>query len=623
MIEINAAALKKYTEGNFYPQYSKTVDIQNHLEFHFDGFDFFDNFTSEDLLKGENSHADFFRSYHMSKGRRIDVNPYYFRIVDLNRPNEDALIKKYRRATYKPITKRMCSKVVNTLRKIPRSKDWRINYSDSDKPEKLEDGEELETYTEEKYPFFRSVTNWLYQFGLRKMIIDPNGLFVVLPTNLHEKNDAILLKPFASYVSSKDVYDFVEGEHVVYRSDKTHVWLDKDNNPHEDFIIVLINTEAEETKVWEGKKTAIDKWELELVITHKIPLPVIRSGGEVNEVINNTIIYKSFIDDMLPSLDKAARTSSDLDAETVQHVYSQMWHFSGQECTNCRGAGLVKQGGETVKCTAKGCADGRMTHSPFSDIVVDRPKIGDAAAIPTPPAGYIQKNTEIAKTLKEFITSDIDDSLDAVNMLFLSKTPLAESGIAKAFDRDDSDNFVFGVSTHTVSVLKKIYNFINMWRNGFLTENEEDLRKLLPVINTPQKFDFINNAILAKELDEAMKAGVNPTLTNKIQVALSATSFPNDPNTTKTLDVVLKQDPLPGKTVDEKISMVVSGDIKEQDFLLSIYINDLVNIALSQNEDFLEKDFQDQRTILLTLTKEKESEKPSDKIILPIDGEDA
>ena len=104
-MKIDSETLKKYTSGNFYPQYEKTVDIQNHLEFHFDGFDYFDNYTKDDVLNSESDNP--FNTKWVK-----EVNPYYQRLVDYYRPGEDKQLKVYRRIVYKSVTKRICSKVV-------------------------------------------------------------------------------------------------------------------------------------------------------------------------------------------------------------------------------------------------------------------------------------------------------------------------------------------------------------------------------------------------------------------------------------------------------------------------------------------------------------------------------
>lgn len=618
MIEINDTELKRYLDGFRYPQYDRTVDIEHHLEFHFDGFDFFNNFREEDVLKNPDNKFGFAQDHHrhnFGNHRTEQINPYFYRLIDLNRPGENAPIKLYRRTVYKSITKRVCSKVINTLRKIPRSKDWRIDYSKSEKPSPIAEQEQLQVYTERKFPFYKSITNWFYQIGIRKMLLDPNGLFVVIPMNMEETDDTKIPKPIINYVPSRDVWDYVHGRHVVYQSDRTVIWRDDQGKEHEDFIIVLMLHENDITQIWEARRISAKNYELVNVRNPAIHMPVIRAGGEVSQTINNTVIYKSFIDNMLPSLDVAARKVSDLDAEMVQHIYSTIWYFEGQRCSVCFGTGKVrKEGQETAACTAENCSNGRILHTPFSDMVLQVPKAGEET-LPTPPAGIIQKDVTIAKTLREFIDKDLADSLDAVNMSFLGEVPLNQSGRAKEVDKEDGDNFVYNVALHSVEhIFDKVYFFINEWRNGLVISSPEEREKMLPKISIPKRFDMINNRILAEEVNKALQGGVSTEITNEMQVSLAANSFPNNPEIAKKTRVVLDQDPLSGISVDEKISLKMAGDIKEEDFILSMFTADLVNIAEAKNEDFLLMEFEEQRVILLALAKERVEPKASQAV---------
>ena len=77
------------------------------------------------------------------------------------------------------MTKKPTFKVLTSLKKIVKSEDWNIDYSKSEKPKKIKDGEGLEDYAESNFPFFKSVENWGYTIGFKSFLSDPNGLIVV------------------------------------------------------------------------------------------------------------------------------------------------------------------------------------------------------------------------------------------------------------------------------------------------------------------------------------------------------------------------------------------------------------------------------------------------------------
>ena len=146
---------------------------------------------------------------------------------------------------------------------------------------------------------------------------------------------------------------------------------------------------------------------------------------------------------MLPSLDEAAREYSDLQAEVVQHIHSNMWTIAGQDCPKCSGIGKVKKDGQPVACgDCKG--EGVMPMSPYKNITIKRPKLDDDK-IPTPPVGFVEKNTEIVKIQDERISKHYLRALESINMEFLAKTPLNESGKAKEIDKEELNNFIFKV----------------------------------------------------------------------------------------------------------------------------------------------------------------------------------
>jgi hypothetical protein len=89
---------------------------------------------------------------------------------------------------------------------------------------------------------------------------------------------------------------------------------------------------------------------------------------------------------------------------------------------------------EGVQSVCDKCENGTILKSPYKDFVVKKAAF-DEQQVPTPPAGYIQKDVEIIKIQDERIKNKIYNSLSALNMEFLAETPLNQSGKAKEVDR--------------------------------------------------------------------------------------------------------------------------------------------------------------------------------------------
>jgi len=193
---INEAFVKPYFGGKKEKNYAQAVDIYDHMSFHFDGY--------------------FIRPNELG-GFTVDLhkNRYFHRLIDMRRPSESDVIKEYRRDIYLPITKIPCYKVTNSLKKIVKSQDWNIDYTLSYVPNSLPDDETLEVYCEKKYPFFKSVENWMASYGLNQLFKDPNSVIVVEPTNI-DKGPEEWYTPFSYVIPSKKVLGYAENEFCVY-----------------------------------------------------------------------------------------------------------------------------------------------------------------------------------------------------------------------------------------------------------------------------------------------------------------------------------------------------------------------------------------------------------------------
>jgi len=88
-------------------------------------------------------------------------------LIECRRPNEPLEVKEYREKIWIPKTKPPFTKVYNSLQKIRRSSDWNIAWPKDEFP-RIAEGEDLRDYTEKNYPFFTSMTNWVFQVVLRQ-----------------------------------------------------------------------------------------------------------------------------------------------------------------------------------------------------------------------------------------------------------------------------------------------------------------------------------------------------------------------------------------------------------------------------------------------------------------------
>ena len=338
MITVNKEVVDKYIKGQSrHASYDEAVNIADHLSFHIDGFQ---NNMPTDQKYDVYAHL---RPTMLGRGR---MNPYFKMLIGDRRPNESDAIKLYRRKIYASITKEPMFKVISSLNKIVRSEDWKIDYSQVEKPPKIRDGEHLEDYCEKNYPIFGSLTNWVYTYGLKKILGDPNAMMAVIPIGQEDDNEFI--KPFANFIPSINVLFYEPSELLIYKSDITGEFKSKSGQAIRVPIFKVITKEG----IWNVQQIN-DLNEFDIVQSHTLnleELPVFIVGSVIKEIVDNIPLYDSFLAPMLPRLDEASREYSDMQAEVVQHIHSTLAVFQGQDCSPCSGTGKVIKDGKPVVC---------------------------------------------------------------------------------------------------------------------------------------------------------------------------------------------------------------------------------------------------------------------------------
>lgn len=570
--------------GKRHSAYDITVDIADHLSFHFDGY-----------------------VYREIKKFGDRDNPYFTQLIDTRRPSESDHIKEYRRKIYLPITKQPCFKIVNSLKKIVKSPDWNINWSKSLKPAKVKEEEQLEVYADTNLPFFNSVENWFYSYGLKEILTDPNGLICVLPTN-YEVNSDEYRKPYPYFINSCHVYDYLEGEYAVFRSNKSYEYR-VGNTTKKEFVVNVVTKE----EIWEVRWIDDKNISMTLVLQLNFnKMPAFRAGGVYKEIIDNSSVFESFVSPILPGLDAAAREISDLDAEVVQHIFTTMWYYASQGCASCNGTGnVIKQGKQITCSTCDG--NGVMVKSPFKDIVI-KPGTLDEQTPKPPFAGHVEKNTEIVKIQDERIDNHIFKALASINMEFLAQVPLSESGKAKEVDRDELNNFVYGVAYHSVeNVIKKIYQYINEIRVMALNLSDKDKKEMMPAIVIPERFEILSESYLQDQIGAARTAQVDPLIITTLELDFVCKKYENYPEIREKIKSMKELDPFPTLTPEQKDAGIISGTMLKEDVMLSKYIVSFVERAVNEEKDFLIKDYEEKLAIVQGYAQEKITKAEADQ----------
>jgi hypothetical protein len=502
-------------------------------------------------------------------------------LIDQRRPAESDEIKHYRKKIFVPITKPVFTKVYNSLMKIRKSQDWMISFQ-NELPAVIAEDESPEKYLMYKMPRNGSITNWMFSVCFKQYLIDANAAVLTLPTNW-EKQDNQYYEPYPMIFNSEDVLDYKEGLYYVLK-------------------------EHDEDLYWVIQPDIIQKFEVKDYAVREVfqmvntlgYIPVRHLYGMIIENYKDRALYESRISGIVPKMNEALREYSDLQAEIVQHIHSTMWSMQPQQCGRCKGLGEIpKENSAPIKCPS--CSGkGLLPLNPFEHLVLPAPRPGDPA-IPTPPIGYVQKQTDIAKLQEERIRQHIYDALSAINMEFLADTPLSQSGVAKQVDREELYSFVHSIAEDIVRIMDEIIYDICAWRYSGVTS---DIRALLPYIPVPERFDMLSGKVLVDELTSMVNAKVDPAIINAAQIELAGKKF-NDSEVKDLVVLKLKLDPFAG-VPEENISLQrMYNAIDQNDLIIHANINKFVTRALEEVQDFANLSYADQMAVMLRYSQER------------------
>ena len=508
------------------------------------------------------------------------------------RPSEPKEIQEYRKKIYVPKTKQAISKVIHSLEKIRRAQDWSISYDQETVPKNIAEKETLEQYCEFNYPQFTSITNWAFAELLKRSLIDANGIVAVILEKL-PKSKSEYCQPVARFFGCEQIVEFVEDEYVVLKSKDTTTFYSETKNGgrriNTNGAIYYILTKNEFVKY---EQTGAAKYDPKQVFVHNCDrLPAWKVGGIFKARANNDTIYESRLAGMVPDLDEAAREYSDLQAEIIQHIHSEKYAYTSTECPHCKGKGQVQgTDGKWTECPHCNGTGHVLNTSPYGIHLIDSARAGELQ-VPSPPIGYIQKDTAIANLQDQRVRNHIKDALAAVNMEFLAETPIDQSGVAKAYDANELNNFVNSIAEDLVRNLDNVYWFTNEYRYRIIVPDETKRREMLPAINVPTKFDIANTTILMQELQGARQAEANPETLRMLETNYAKVQFNTSPDVADRLQAVFDLDPLFGIKEENKMTMLQNGGITETAYIISCNIHAFVRRAIFEDKDFCTKPY--------------------------------
>ena len=537
------------------------------------------------------------------------------KMIRERRPNEPLTVLDYRISIFVAKTKPYFDKIVNTLQKIRRSSDWSIKYPQGSF-DKIVEGEKLDDYMEDNYPTFESLTNWAFSYLLRCYLIDPNSVALVAPLELPTMENEFV-KPVVTLFNSCEIIDYVQEDYAVLENRVGCWYYTTGRMPilGKSFYIVTTESVTRYDQVnGRGGYTEAFYYEHGMGL-----LPVFKLGATTVDVYGHHVLYESRIAGILPEFNEALREYSDLQAAKVLHLYPERWEYTQNECVKCKGTGQRIQvvNNESCQVTCDTCGgQGYIASGPFSKLLV-KPAAADQLQVPTPPAGFVEKDVEIIKVQEQSVEQHIYNALAAINFEFLTSSPLNQSGRAKEVDKDELNTMVHSIAEDIVRIMDKIYWLTALYRYQ-VQYTPDEIYAMLPDIAVPEKFDILSTKYFDEQITSAIANKLNPAILNQLQVSYATKVFNNDLDIADYVGMILNIDPLAGITEDDKMSRLSNEGITKLDYVVSSNINKFVAQAIEANSEFDDLDIAAQKEIIYAMAQAQIDDAILD--LMPVDN---
>lgn len=488
------------------------------------------------------------------------------------RPNEEKNIFEYRVANYEAITYGSMGRAINNLYRFLSGLSYTIQAIET-----------LLKYIEQ--PVFDTLKFKAYmeQIVLTRMIEDPNGLLLWIPSGkgLKEQNKQVLVSPILVY--SSDIIYF-DQNYCAIKSNETVTYYDEEQKEKTGEVILAFDKLNFYKFIPIEEKGNEITYNIKLIYNHNLnDIPATILGGNMC----SEGYYKSFFAAYNAFGNEAIRQFSDWQAIMVTSAFP----YREELATTCDNEGCI-HGYIKDTVTFKDVLCPRchgigkvINKSPYGVYVRQLPdKLNESTddfSVPSlrfisPDVGIIEYSGKSWEMLIE----------KAEKTLALNYINEAQSGVAKDIDREElyallnkiGNNFFDNLMLHSLQYI-----------NGYIDINNKETVSIL------KPFDFkikSENDIITE---------ISNLITNKapyIFVAMSVNQlakrkFDGNPLNMKIFEVVSLWDKLSIYNNEDKISMVSSGSVSDNDYIKSIYSYQLTMQLISEitQDSFMKMSF--------------------------------
>lgn len=489
------------------------------------------------------------------------------------RPNEEPHILRYRLDNYEPITYGSMNKALDDLFRMFND----INYS-------IKVDDKVRKYINKNLFYGFTLNLFLQKIVLKRMIEDPNGFLVWMPSGLGlvDSSQKVEPKPYLLY-----------SDNFIYRDDNIWIFLSNEKSPYKDNSdkmqfgkVYWLFTKEQIVKVFQTGSNEQEDWESVIFYQHKLnDFPVIVLGGDMNA----DGFYESYFAPYLAFGNQAIRQFSDWQAIMVTSSFPYIEDFVTECEMNAQvdryPAGLSKDDEKysttvMLKPFSKGPHGVTLRPIPSDN---DKLNFSGVLDVNTPSRRFISPDIEIAKYAGDSWETLIGKAENALN---LNLTQPNQSGVAKEFDNESKYSMINKIGNN---YFDNIYLKSLQLISGYLKNSESDTTVS---IGKPTTFTIKTESMLIDQIAKLKEKNAPSMFLSEATVDLARKMFSGDDLSKKIFTIISVYDPLFIYTIGEKESMLMSNGITKEQYMTSVYIYSILHqmVDESSEETFMTKD---------------------------------
>lgn len=492
-------------------------------------------------------------------------------ILTMRRPNEDPDVQKYRLDTWEPITKGSMNRAIDKLFRIFSSANFSITVS-----------ADLSDYLDQKKFSGQYFYSYIQKYVVRRMIEDPNGFLVWLPSGPGVEDPSVKVEVAAELISSGDIV-YLSDEAISWvAKEKTRVWVG--GQYKEGDIILTLTKEGFYKSTQIGGTGKNRKFILELIYKHDTGiLPAIILGGDATD----EDFFESYFSAFVPFANESIRQYSDW----VGVMTSSCFPYREEVADTCAAPGCrdgiffdIEKDEERPCKNCKGT--GRViSRSPFGVFMRDRgsnPITGTQSEGPMirfigPPVDVIKYSGEAWELL-------LKKAEEALNLNTIQE---AQSGEAKRVDREDSYIVLSKISNNIFDeIIYKSLLIIEKYR--------EVVNPIDPIIVKPISFSMKNEDDLLDEVSKLSDKNAPVAFLVEATKDLAKKRFSGNKSLSRMVEILVVYDPIYNTTAKDKLALLGSGVITFSDMIKSLHAYKvLTSLVAESGTVFLEKPLQE------------------------------